>query len=288
MSVLDDILSRTRLRVERLKVERPVDALRADALYAREPRDFRLAFLKGGPRVIAEIKFASPSKGRIYPGEASAAAAARVAAAYLSAGAAALSVLTEPDFFRGSESFLRRVRQEHPDASLLMKDFIIDVHQLHVARWAGADAVLLIAAALGRRLPLLLESAHAFGLTALVEVHNEGEMSAAREAGAGLIGVNSRDLKTLDTDLGVLRTLARGSAAARAAKCEGAVRPQPVLIAESGITRRSELAELAACGYRGFLVGTRLMATGKPGEALRELLSPSPSPLVGEGRDGGK
>ncbi|MCX5787175.1 MAG: indole-3-glycerol phosphate synthase TrpC [Elusimicrobia bacterium] len=265
MSVLDDILARTRGRVERLKAERPADTLRADALYAREPRDFRRAFLKGGPCVIAEIKFSSPSKGAIYPGEASAAQAARIASEYLASGAVALSVLTEPEFFKGDAAFLRRVRQEHPRAPLLMKDFVVDVYQLHLARWAGADAVLLIAAALGRRLPLLLEGAQALGLAALVEVHDEAEMADACKAGAALIGVNSRDLMTLKTDLGVARRLALEGKSAAGSRA--------VLIAESGITCRAQLEELAALGYRGFLVGTSLMATGRPGEALKELLA---------------
>lgn len=271
-NALDRIVARVRERLPGLKEARPLDVMRKDPLYLREPRDFRRALLGSGRRVIAEIKFASPSKGRVYPGEASAEQAAAVAKEYLEAGAAALSVLTEPDFFNGNIEYLRSIRKAHPDANLLMKDFVVDVYQLHLARWAGADAVLLITATLGRRLPILLDAAKALGLYALVEVHTEEEMDAARKAGAVLIGVNNRDLKTLKTDLGVARRLAGTTGKAFTLKDKAVVRPQPVLIAESGISRRQELDELAEWGYRGFLVGTTLMETGKPGAALKALL----------------
>lgn len=273
--VLNRILARTRERVRRRREERGIAELEKDAFYGRRPRDFRRAFLDSGPRVIAEIKFASPSRGRIFPGEPSAAQAVRVAEQYLSGGAAALSVLTEPEFFMGDVEYLRAIRRAQPEAPLLMKDFVVDVYQIHLARWAGADAVLLIVAALGRRLSGLLESAQALGLSALVEVHTEEEMAAARKAGAVLIGVNCRDLKTLKTDLGVARRLASTYGSALPLKGKAAVGPQPVLIAESGMSRRAELDELAAAGYRGFLVGTTLMETGRPGFALRKLLSPT-------------
>ena len=271
--VLDAILAKTRERVRRLKTERPVELLEADPIYKRRPRDFRGAFLQPGLRVIAEVKFASPSKGRVYPGEPSAEEACRVARAYLEAGAAALSILTEPDFFQGDVELLRAVRRELPDALLLMKDFVVDVHQLHLARWAGADAVLLIAAALGARLENLVRSAEAMGLSTLVEVHDEAELERARKTGAPLLGVNSRDLRTLETDLGVAKRLAALRQKAVTSKGKALVKPQSVLIAESGIERREDLDELAACGYRGFLVGTSLMRTGRPGDALRELIA---------------
>lgn len=270
--VLDRIIARTRERLPGLMEARPLELLRKDPVYKRTPRDFRRAFLGTGRRVIAEVKFASPSRGRVYPREASAAEAVAVAGQYLEAGAAALSVLTEPDFFMGDIEYLRAIRQAYPEAALLMKDFVVDVYQLHLARWAGADAVLLIVAAVGRRLPVLLDSAKALGVYALVEVHTEAEMEAARKAGAVVIGVNSRDLKTLNTDLGVARRLAAATGAALTLKGKATVRPQPVLIAESGITRRQELDELAEYGYRGFLVGTNLMQSGTPGAALKTLL----------------
>ena len=263
MNTLAAILARTVARVERLKSERPIEELKGTAIYARQPRDFRAAFQAGGPRVIAEVKFCSPSKGRIYPGAPSGAEASRVASEYLASGAAAVSVLTEPDFFKGDADYLRRVREDHPEAALLMKDFIIDVYQLHLARWAGADAVLLIGAALARRLPVFLEDADALGLSALVEVHTAAELAAAREAGAELIGVNTRDLATLALDANVAHDLAPGPVAP----------PEPLFIAESGITTRAQLDELMSLGYRGFLVGGALMATGKPGKALKQLLS---------------
>ena len=271
-SALDKILHRTQLRTALQQEELPLEALQKDPFYKRKPRDCRRALMVSGPRVIAEIKFASPSRGLIYPGEASPDEAVKVAGQYLSAGAAALSVLTEPEFFKGDIQYLRRVREKYPEAPLLMKDFFIDTYQLHLAKWAGADAILLIVAALGRRLPALLESAQALGLYALVEVHTEDEMAAARKSGAVLIGVNCRDLKTLTTDLDVARRLAKTHGSALTLKGQATTRPQAVLIAESGMSRRSEIDELAEAGYRGFLVGTTLMQTGRPGEALKALL----------------
>ncbi len=271
-SALDKILHRTQLRTALQQEELPLEALQKDPFDKRKPRGSRRALMVSGPRVIAEIKFASPSRGLIYPGEASPDEAVKVAGQYLSAGAAALSVLTEPEFFKGDIQYLRRVREKYPEAPLLMKDFFIDTYQLHLAKWAGADAILLIVAALGRRLPALLESAQALGLYALVEVHTEDEMAAARKSGAVLIGVNCRDLKTLTTDLDVARRLAKTHGSALTLKGQATTRPQAVLIAESGMSRRSEIDELAEAGYRGFLVGTTLMQTGRPGEALKALL----------------
>ncbi|MBI5202763.1 MAG: indole-3-glycerol-phosphate synthase [Elusimicrobia bacterium] len=271
-SALDKICARTQTRIALQREELPLEVLQKDPMYKRKPRDFRRALLAPGPRVIAEVKFASPSKGTIYPGEASADEAVKVAGQYLSAGAAAISVLTEPEFFKGDVQYLRRVREKHPEATLLMKDFFLDAYQMHLARWAGADAILLIVAAVGRRLPVLLETAQDLGLYALVEVHTEDELIAARRAGAVLIGVNCRDLKTLATDLDVARRLAKTHANALTLKGQPTTRPQAVLIAESGMSRRGEIDELAAEGYRGFLVGSSLMQTGRPGEALKALL----------------
>jgi len=270
---LGRILDWTRERLKVLKAESPRSKLRESPLYARTPSDFRNAFGGVGPRVIAEIKFASPSEGRIHPREPSTKEALAAAAEYLSAGAAALSILTEPRFFQGSPDFLRVVREAQPKAFLLMKDFVVDVYQLELARSIGADAVLLIVAALDKRLEPLLRSAEALGLSALVEVHTEAELALARKAAAKLIGVNSRDLRTLKTDLAVAKRLAAVPPALYTAKGRYTTADAPFLIAESGIKTRADIDALAACGYRGFLVGTHLMKTGTPGKALKELLA---------------
>ncbi|MBI3551304.1 MAG: indole-3-glycerol-phosphate synthase [Elusimicrobia bacterium] len=258
--VLASIAAHTDKRVARLKTERPIGALKSSPLYKREPRDFARAFDGTFPRVIAEIKFASPSAGFLRQEEPAPEAAARIAGSYLAHGAAALSVLTERHFFAGAPEFLSAVRAARPDAFLLMKDFFIDPYQFELARAHGADCVLLIAALLKTGLKAMLGAAQGLGLSALVEVHDEGELEAAKGAGARLIGVNSRDLRTLKTDLDVARRLA-GKA------------PGAVMIAESGLKSRAELSELSGLGYKGFLVGTALMRVEDPGLALSQLIS---------------
>ncbi len=257
--VLGRIALHTLKRVEGIKRRMPLAELRAKPLYRRKPLDFALAFEGPGLRVISEIKFASPSEGFLGSWKPSCEEAVRIAGAYLTAGAAALSVLTERHFFAGAPEHLAAVRERYPQALLLMKDFVMDPYQLELALACGADAVLLIAA-LGKDLRELLRAAKALGLSALVEVHTQEELLKAQEAGARIIGVNCRDLRTLRTDLQVARDLA------------GLVQG-PLLVAESGLGSRAELAELASLGYRGFLVGTRLMKAEDPGQALRELLS---------------
>lgn len=262
--VLRKIARATSRRVQKFKKGLPVAALREQALYRRAPLEFAAAFAGPGPKVIAEIKFASPSEGllRREPGER---AAAAIAKRYLLAGACALSVLTEPEFFSGSIEYLKSVRLRFPKAPLLMKDFFLDPYQLELARACGADAVLLMVSLLGARVKPMLARAEALGLSALVEVHTEAEFALALKCGASLIGVNSRDLKTLKTDLGVARRLAAFPSTRRRRRC--------LLIAESGISQAQDIAELSECGYDGFLVGTQLMRRPDPGVALKELLA---------------
>lgn len=258
-NILERIALSTTARVRDLKAKTSVQDLRRRPFYRREPRDLKAVLAGPGPRVIAEIKFASPSGGesRWKP---SGETAAQIAGSYLSAGAAAVSILTEPQFFRGSPAYLEAVRRAHPAATLLMKDFFIDPYQFELARASGADAVLLIAALVGDRLEELLLGARSLGLSVLVEVHDEREMTQARKAKASLIGVNSRNLKTLDTDLAVAKRLAAPGGSA-------------LLVAESGIKTNRDLTELSRLGYQAFLVGTHLMRHDEPGLALRELLA---------------
>lgn len=259
-----DVLTRIALhvgkRLERLKQAEPVEALRRKPLYARAPISLRAALEKKKPAVIAEVKFASPSEGLLRGEHPTPDRAADVAGGYLSAGAAALSILTERNFFAGAPEFLVAVREKHPDAALLMKDFVFDPYQLELARAIGADAVLLIAALVGTRLSDLHARARALGLSVLVETHTEDELELARKAGAEIVGVNSRDLKTLKTDLDVARRLA-GKA------------PGALLVAESGLKSRADIDELAKLGYGAFLIGTSLMKQSDPGAALKDLLA---------------
>ena len=261
-NVLKHIGARTEERVAAWKKERPERMLAAEPLYMREPLSLAKALQAPGPRVIAEVKFASPSGGFLRkPGSASPAEAARIAGAYFDAGAAAISILTEPEYFSGDPSYLTAARAALPGATLLMKDFFIDVYQLELARACGADAVLLIAALLGPRLHEMLFAARARGLSTLVEVHDEAEAEAALKCTADVIGVNNRDLRSLHTDLAVSRRLAPLATKAAAA------------VSESGLRTRAEIDELRELGYKGFLIGGSFMKSSEPGTALASLLA---------------
>jgi indole-3-glycerol phosphate synthase len=207
------------------------------------------------PRVIAECKRRSPSKGILRKDY----DPAGHAAAYAAAGAAAISVLTEPTFFDGSLDHLEQVRAA-VTVPLLRKDFIVSEYQLLEAVASGADAVLLIVGALGdRELRALAATAADLGLAALVEVHDRDELGRALAAGVDVVGVNSRNLRTLAVDRSVLEAL-------------GPMIPEAVVaVAESGIRAPEDIARLSAVGYSAFLVGERLIAEADPGAALRVL-----------------
>jgi indole-3-glycerol phosphate synthase len=209
--------------------------------------------------VIAECKRRSPSRGVLLAEY----DPVGIARAYADAGAAAISVLTEPTFFDGALEHLAAVRGA-VDTPLLRKDFIVSDYQLLEARAAGADAILLIVAALTPdELRSLSRAATALELDALVEVHDEAELAAASEAGARLIGVNNRNLRTLQVDVDASeRLIAR-------------MPREVVAISESGLKTAEELRRLSALGYRGFLIGERFMTDPSPREALRMLLAES-------------
>jgi indole-3-glycerol phosphate synthase len=256
-NVVDKIIAATRARVEREKRRMPIDLLRTMNIEPRPPLDFAAPFREDGLRVIAEVKLATPSEGEIGKNL----DPLDVANAYARNGAAAISVLTEPEFFQGNLDYLARIRED-VSLPLLMKDFLVDDYQVMQAWVYGADCVLLIVSVLGRDgLHDLLRAARELDLSALVEVRTEWEMETALKEGAALIGVNNRDLRTLKTDLDVSKKLA----------CY-AGRDGVVLISESGIRTREEMEVLRGLGYRGFLVGTRLIKSGRPGAALAELL----------------
>jgi indole-3-glycerol phosphate synthase len=221
------------------------------------PRALAGALARPGLRIIAECKRRSPSRGilrRDYD-------PAAIATGYARAGAAAISVLTEPTFFDGSLEHLAAVRAA-VDLPLLRKDFIVTTFQLVEARAAGADAVLLIVAALtDDELTGLVAETAAHGLGALVEAHDVVELRRALAAGASLVGVNCRDLRTLAVDPGVFETVAREW-------------PQgTVAVAESGIRSTADAVALRDLGYRGFLIGERFMAAADPGAALESFLA---------------
>lgn len=217
---------------------------------------FAARLMAPGIQVIAECKRRSPSKGILRATYDPAA----IAQVYRSAGAAALSVLTEPTMFDGHLSHVEAVRRA-VDLPILRKDFVSEYFQLVEARAAGADAVLLIVAGLDDvRLTRLLRLAESDGLAALVEVHNREELERALGAGATVVGVNSRNLKTLDIDLSLHEALV------------GAIPAGVTAVAESGLTSGADLRRLRAAGYHAFLIGERFMSVPDPGAALAELL----------------
>jgi indole-3-glycerol phosphate synthase len=207
------------------------------------------------PRIIAECKRRSPSRGILR----AAYDPAAHASSYAAAGAAAISVLTEPTFFDGDLSHLEAVRAAVA-LPVLRKDFIVTEYQVHEAAAAGADALLLIVSALDdERLAALHRLAGDLGLAVLVEVHDRPELDRAVTAGARIVGVNSRNLRTLTVDLEVVERLAP------------AIPDDVIAVAESGIRSGDDLRRFAALGYDAFLVGERLITHDDPGAALREL-----------------
>jgi indole-3-glycerol phosphate synthase len=258
MTILDEILERKHEEVAAAKDRVAPALLRERALAAAEPtRGFRRALLGPGPHVIAELKRRSPSKGEIRADFDPVA----ITGCYEAGGAAALSVLTDEHYFGGSLAVLEQVRRATA-LPLLRKDFVVDDYQLDEARVAGADAALLIVAALAPdRLASLHAHAASLGLDVLVEVHDEAELDVAKGVGATLIGINNRDLRSFETDLAVTERLAP-------LVPEGAV-----VVAESGIAEPAHVARLERAGARAFLVGESLMREADPGLALRRLLA---------------
>ncbi|HEV8591750.1 MAG TPA: indole-3-glycerol phosphate synthase TrpC, partial [Pyrinomonadaceae bacterium] len=236
---------------------RDISELRSAALQVRsQSEDHRLrnALKHDGVNIIAEIKRASPSKGVIND----AIDVAETAAAYQSGGAAAISVLTEEDFFKGSLDDLRKVRAA-TFLPILRKDFVFDEFQIYEAAEAGADAILLIVAMLDdEELTKLRDVAESeLGIDALIEVHNNEELTRAGAIGTKLIGVNNRNLHSFDVSLDVSRELIKyKSNDAR-------------IITESGITSRDEIEELRSLGFDGFLIGETLMRTNDASGTLK-------------------
>lgn len=254
--ILDTILASTRKLVEKRKVARPLAKLDCRAASQLPPRDFAAALKGQNIRLIAEIKRASPSKGPLAP-NLDAPALARI---YEKAGAAAISVLTEPEFFKGSLADLETVRAA-VNLPLLRKDFIIDAYQLWEARAAGADAVLLIAAALpAGDLRRLLKATGQLAMTAVVEVHDQAELERALELDAKVIGINNRNLRTfsvsLETTIELCPLVPKGK----------------VLVSESGIHSRADVQRLRDAGVNAILVGEALVTNPDPAAKIKELL----------------
>ena len=257
--LLSAIVAATRARVAAQQAREPRERLeQRAAASAPNGAAFRAALADASTvNVIAECKRRSPSRGVLRHAYDPVA----IARGYAAAGAAALSVLTEPTFFDGSLEHLAQVRAA-VQIPLLRKDFIVDEYQLLEARASGADAVLLIVSALGDpELSRLHAAATALGLAVLVEVHDATEVDRAVAAGAEIIGVNNRNLRTLEVDT--------GASVACAARMPSGV----VAVSESGLKTAADLEQMRALGYRAFLIGERFMTAPDPGAALAELLA---------------
>jgi len=256
--LLGAIVAGTRKTTEVRRSRESLASLERRAAAATPRGDAFLAALsaEGRPNVIAECKRRSPSRG-VLAADYDPVAIARQ---YESGGAAAISVLTEPTFFDGELAHLAAARQA-VKIPLLRKDFIVDEYQLFEARANGADAALLIVAALTQDdLVCLQKRAWELGLAALVEVHDDEELARAIDSGARIIGVNNRNLRTLVVDVAASRRL-------------GARIPEDVVgVSESGLTSRADLEELAGQGYRAFLIGERFMTAPDPAKAIAELV----------------
>ncbi|MCM1102092.1 MAG: indole-3-glycerol phosphate synthase TrpC [Clostridium sp.] len=259
--ILDEIADRTRERVRARKVEEPLKELRARVrelpIHREADRPFPFARALGGEKMsfICEVKQASPSKGVIaphFPYEA-------IAAEYEAAGADAISVLTEPYYFKGSNDYLRAIRGR-VRIPLLRKDFTVDEYMIWEAKEIGADAVLLICAILSpAELKEYMGIAEELGLSALVEAHDEREVEMALTAGARIIGVNNRNLKDFTVDIGNSVRLRR------------MVPPEILFVSESGMKTRADIAALEQNGTNAVLIGETLMRSEDKAAMLREL-----------------
>jgi indole-3-glycerol phosphate synthase len=257
--LLDAILAATRRTVEVRQAAEPMAALADRAAFVQQRPGRFFAALSGldAVNVIAECKRRSPSKG-VLRAEYDPVA---IAKGYAEAGAAAISVLTEPAFFDGSLEHLMAVR-DAVDVPLLRKDFIVSEYQLLEAKVSGADAVLLIVAALRpAELKVLHDHATRYGLDALVEVHDARELAIAVDAGARIVGVNNRNLRTLDVHVTASEELI------------AEMPPDVIAVSESGLKTAADLARLRRLGYRAFLIGEALMTAPEPHARLAALLA---------------
>jgi len=262
MTVLDSILDGVRADVAAREAVLDFAAVKAAAAAAPPALDAAAALLESSIGVIAEVKRASPSKGAL----ADIADPAELAAAYQAGGARIISVLTEERRFHGSLADLDAVRKA-VTIPVLRKDFIVGPYQIHEARAHGADVILLIVAALEQQaLASLIDRTESLGMTALVEVHTEEEANRALEAGAKVIGVNARNLKTLEVDKNTFGRTAPG------------LPTETIKIAESGVRGTADLLAYAGAGADAVLVGEGLVTSGDPRKAVADLVNAGAHP----------
>jgi indole-3-glycerol phosphate synthase len=252
--ILDKIVATKKEEVMQARKNLPLSQLQEMIKELAPCRNFREAIILNHPAIIAEVKCASPSRGRFVDNFNPVA----IAAAYEENGAVAISVLTDEKYFLGHKQYLTQIRRS-VSLPLLRKDFIIDPYQLYESRLIGADAVLLIVRILGQRLAEFIAQAGELGLAALVEVHTAAEIAIALKSKAEIIGINNRNLDTFVTDINTCKELARLMPAGK------------IAVAESAISSRSDIEEIAKSGINAFLIGEALVMAPDIRKKLREL-----------------
>lgn len=265
-TILDQIVAVQRQEVAQRKEKMPLSELERHIAAQPPPLDFAAALRADGVGIIAEVKRASPSRGPLRPDL----DAGALVQAYAQGGAAAISVLTEAHFFQGSLEDLQIARTAlggGPALSVLRKDFLLDEYQVYEARAFGADAILLIVGILtDTELRALLTRGREVGMACLVEVHDEAELSRALLAGADIIGINNRNLRTFAVDLATTQRLAAQVRLWRQ------VPAGHLIVSESGISNRQHMAQLRAWGVNAALIGEALVTATDPEAKVRELL----------------
>jgi indole-3-glycerol phosphate synthase len=257
MNILNQIIEAKKLEIANQKNHIDIQSLMQIPEFNRECNSLKLALMKSGSSgIIAEFKKKSPSKGEINPD----AKVEEVTKAYADAGAAGLSVLTEKNFFGGSQANLVKAREINPDIPILRKDFMIDPYQLTEAKAYGADVILLIAACLSKNdVKLLAKEAKNLGMEIILEVHNEEELDKLNEL-IDIVGVNNRNLKTFEVDIETSVKLAKQ------------IPEQFLKISESGISSAESIHYLKENGFSGFLIGETFMKTPNPGKTCRKFI----------------
>ncbi len=257
MSILDEIIKHKHTEVAENKILRPVPHLELSKYFSATTRSIKAHLMReGSSGIIAEFKRKSPSRG-VINGDCS---VEQVTTGYSSAGASAISILTDTSFFGGANEDLTLARKSN-DCPILRKDFVIDEYQIVEARSIGADAILLIAAALSaKRVKELCHFAHSLQLEVLVEVHSDLELKHNLQAGADMIGINNRNLKTFELNVDISRQLI------------GMIPESILKVSESGIESPEVIVELKRLGFNGFLIGQTFMQHKNPGEAAMNFI----------------
>jgi indole-3-glycerol phosphate synthase len=257
--ILNEIVENTKTLLEDTKHSLPLNKLNELAFAQPPAKSLSQALSGNNVKLIAEVKKASPSKGIICHNFNPVA----IAQAYAASGAAAISVLTETEYFLGSLDYLKEIREALAEdrPPLLMKDFILDPYQIFQARAYGADCLLLIAAILSpSNMKYLLDLSHDLGMECLVEVHNEKELEAVLASNARIIGINNRDLQTFKTDIKLTM------------KLKELIPDDRIVVSESGIGCKEDMYELLSCGVTNFLIGEALVSSQNISIKMRELL----------------